>query len=98
MENLPIELQWHIMKFMRHPVADLIVEALDKSYRSATDRGLCDAYYSRQKNPNIQFYRIKNTKRKYWSVQVSEENMMPEDILAYNSMYDSEENRKDMHG
>ena len=23
MENLPCELKWHIMKFMRHPVADL---------------------------------------------------------------------------
>ena len=98
MENLPIELQWHIMKFMSHPTADLIVEALDESYKSATDRGLFDAYYNRQKNPNIEFYLIKNTKGKYWSVQLSEENMMPEDILAYNSMYDNEENRKRMYG
>ena len=30
MENLPIELQWNIMKFMRHPTADLISQAIEE--------------------------------------------------------------------
>ena len=29
MENLPIELQWNIMKFVRHPTADLISQAIE---------------------------------------------------------------------
>ncbi len=27
MENLPIEIQWHIFKFMRHPMADAFMNA-----------------------------------------------------------------------
>ena len=30
MENLPIELLWNIMKFMRHPTADLISQAIEE--------------------------------------------------------------------
>ena len=43
--NLPPELQFSIIKFMRHPVADLIVEAMNTSFKSASDRGSADAYY-----------------------------------------------------
>ena len=92
--NLPPELQFNIMKFMRHPVADIIVEAMHRSFRSASDRGSADAYYYRPKIPNIHLYRIKNTKRKYWDVRLTEENMMPEDIHAYNYAYDHQENRR----
>lgn len=28
MENLPPEIQWNIMKYMRHPAADLITQAI----------------------------------------------------------------------
>ncbi len=29
MENLPIEVQWNIMKFMRHPIAEVYAQSED---------------------------------------------------------------------
>ena len=30
MENLPCELKWNIIKFMRHPAADLMSQAIEE--------------------------------------------------------------------
>ena len=32
MENLPIEIQWNIMKFMRHPIADVFQGVVMEAY------------------------------------------------------------------
>ncbi len=32
MENLPSEIQWNIMKFMRHPVADVFQDVVMEAY------------------------------------------------------------------
>ena len=33
METLPLDLQWNIMKYMRHPAADLITQAIQDHNR-----------------------------------------------------------------
>ena len=32
MENLPIEIQWNIIKFMRHPVAEILMQSRRYKY------------------------------------------------------------------
>ena len=107
MENqiryLPIEIQWHIMKFTRHPVADIVVESRKFkffSYRgasvhgSAFDRGSADAYYWRDRCPHKVVDRKRDNQGRYYDVRVDEHNLTPTEIEAYNIGYDYQESRK----
>ena len=101
MENLPSEIQWHIIKYMRHPAATIVRDSAlfkyrfhkNNSYRNgAFDMGSRDAYYGRPKCPSIVTMRLRNSEGKYHDVRVQD--LSNEDIEAYNSGYENEKERK----
>ena len=87
MEILPKEIQWNIFKYLRHPVAEIINNAHTKQYRNSYDIGMADAYYSRDMNPHIILYRIKNKLGKYTDIIMGEEGMTQEEVSEYYGGY-----------
>ena len=94
METLPTELKWKVFKFLSHPVAEIISEALTKQYRSSHDTGMADAYYSRNMNPHIILYRIKNKLGKYTNILMGEEGMTKKERYEYYRGYYDQIDRK----
>ena len=87
--ELPNEIEWNIIKFLRHPTAKLITEALLKHGRTAADCGTLDAYYRRDPCPNIWLFKVKARKNKYWILKTTEQMMTNEEIDEYYDAYDS---------
>jgi hypothetical protein len=55
LENLPIELHWNIIKFLRHPVAEIFVQQpCYQDYLSTTG----DTYEDEEINDLIPFYDV----------------------------------------
>ena len=94
METLPADLKWQVFKFLKHPVAEIISKTLTKQYRSSHDTGMADAYYSRDMNPHIILYRIKNKLGKYTDICIGEEGMTQEEIDEYHEGYCNQTDRK----
>ena len=91
--DLPEGVQWNVMKFMRHPVAELFHEKW-KDARTATDRGNADAYYGRTPYPNRWLFSVKNTRGINWEFKLTEETMTDEDIEEYYEAYGNQRDRK----
>ena len=52
MENLPIEIQWNIIKFMRHPVADVFQDVVMKAYERDVFMTEWDITYDLKRDPD----------------------------------------------
>ncbi len=63
MENLPIELQWNIMKFMRHPIADVVQDVVMEAYAHDMYMKEWDINYELNRQPNNAFIQAKYQKR-----------------------------------
>ena len=92
MENLPSEIQWNIIKFMRHPIAEIMKQSHKYKYiyyRSvskhgdAFDRGGADAYYRRDQCPHKVIDRVKDNRGRYYDVRTEAVDLTPEEIEAY---------------
>ena len=103
MENLPSEIQWHIIKFMRHPTAEIVMQSpryKNRYYRSvnkhgdAYDRGRADAYYYRDKEPHKVIDRVKDDRGRYYDVRVEGLNLTLEEHEAYMLGYHFMKDRK----
>ena len=103
MENLPIELQWNIIKFMRHPLAEIMMQSHRYKYvyyisvskhNDAFDRGGADAYYWRDQCPHKVIDRVKDNRGKYYDVRVEEHDLTPEEHEAYIIGYEYMKSRK----
>ena len=44
MRKLPVELRWHVQKYTRHPIAQLLLDALEKS-RNEIRQSVLDIVY-----------------------------------------------------
>ena len=64
-------------------------EKYDQRYGSPYDRGSCDAYYWRPRDPH---YYVGDS---FSSPLVTKDQMTPEEIEAYNAGYDETIDRKD---
>ena len=103
MEKLPIEIQWNIIKFMRHPTADIIKQSHHFKYvyyqsvskhGDTFDRGGADAYYNRVQCPHKVIDRVKDNRGRYYDIRVEEVDLTPEEIEAYEIGYAYMEDRK----
>ena len=103
MEIFPKEIQWNIIKFMRHPIAELVKESdefkymFHKStmyYNGPFDMGSRDAYYYRERSPNILQKRLKDEHGKYHNVKIEGDELTAEEIEAYYYGYDYQETFK----
>ena len=63
MENLPIELQWNIMKFMRHPIADVFQCVVMEAYERDVFMKEWDNNYELKRQPDNTFIQAKYNKR-----------------------------------
>ena len=52
MENLPIELQWNIMKFLRHPIADVFQGVVMEAYERDVFMKEWDINYDLKRYPD----------------------------------------------
>ena len=94
MEITPKEIYWNVFKYLRHPVAEIISDAHTKQYKNSHDRGSADAYYSRNMNPHIILYRLKNKLGKYTDIRMGEGGMTKEEIDEYYVGYYDQTDRK----
>jgi hypothetical protein len=103
MEILPKEIQWNIIKFMRHPTAELVKESdlfkfrfhKSNQYRNGPfDMGSRDAYYYRERCPNILQDRLKVEHGKYYDVKIEGDDLTAEEIEAYYYGFDYQEDFK----
>ena len=101
MENLPSEIQWNIIKFMRHPTAEIVMQSpkyKNEYYRSvrkhgdAYDRGESDAYYYRDKKPHKVIDRVKDDRGRYYDIRVDD--LTPDELEAYDIGYAYMDDRK----
>ena len=102
--NLPPEVHWSIMKYLRHPVADIVSQSrryklcyyrsMSRKAGDAFDRGGADAYYWREKCPHKVVDRVRDNHGRYYDVRVGENDLTPEEIEAYHIGYDFMEHRK----
>ena len=100
---LPQEIEWNIIKFMRHPVAEIVSEEpmfKYKFYKSmrvhgdAFDRGSADAYYWRDPCPHKVIDRCQDERGRYYDVRVEEEGLSTEEVEAYWFGFEFQEDRK----
>ena len=96
-ECFPLEVAWNILKYMRHPVAECVMESeiykLSK-YRNDTfhgcpyDRGRADCYYGRDYFPHYWLPGRGNMTGRV------DENLTDEEIEAYTMGYENEPNSR----
>ena len=55
MENLPSEIQWNIMKFMRHPIAYVFQDVVMKAYAQDVLMRKWDINYELKRHPDNLF-------------------------------------------
>ncbi len=93
LENLPSEVHWNIIKFLRHPSAEIVKESTKHKYMyyqsvskhgDAFDRGKADAYYMRSNDrPHKVVDRVRDNRGRYYDVRVEEEDLTEEEREAY---------------
>ena len=102
-ETLPNDIQWHIMKFTRHPVAEIIRQSHQYKYIHYSeirvrgdpfDRGQADAYYWRDECPHKIIERVKDSRGRYYDVRAEIHDLIPEEIEAFVIGYHYQEDRK----
>ena len=96
-EQFPMEIAWNILKYMRHPVAEAVMECEmyklrkyrnDSFYGCSYDRGSADRFYGRDYFPHYWTHGHRTNDGRV------DENLTDEQIEAYELGFENESNRR----